>query len=170
MTAPPLSAVEGALRTRDTDILDRALQTTVGYPEVVRACERLSGQNGIAEARRLVAGAADGTAFAAERIFLRLMRDAGITGWEVNKRLATGGNGSAIYPDFLLESAGLLFEIDGMAWHIGPERFQGDRQRQNAIAVLGLRVLRFTWYDLNERPSYVVAQVRAMIGDRNLGL
>jgi very-short-patch-repair endonuclease len=59
-------------------------------------------------------------------------------------------------------SAKLVVEVDGLAFHVTPERFQRDRQRQNRLVAAGWTVLRFTWMDLTERPSYVVASVRRL--------
>lgn len=87
------------------------------------------------------------------------MTQAGITGWVVNTILP----GSTAVPDFLLERARLIVEVDGWAWHHTPERFQRDRSRQNGLILAGWRVLRFTWADLIERPEEVVQVVSAAI-------
>lgn len=131
----------------------------VTLPEVIRACHRMGGRWGSKDAQRLVAAAADGTSFAAERTFARLMDTAGIVGWVVNAPLP----GSSAVPDFRLERARLIVEIDGWAWHHTPGRFQRDRTRQNELVLAGWRVLRFTWTDLTERPDEVVQLVRAAV-------
>ena len=158
VTSPALSAIEGSLRLGHHDVLDRALQKMVSYQEVVRSSRRMARLQGAPAASRLVKAAGDGAAFAAERLFAKLMRDAGITGWVVNKRVEGAG-----VPDFRLAHAALIVEIDGWAWHQRPDRFQRDRTKQNELVCRGHRVLRFTWFDLNERPEYVVAQVLSML-------
>jgi len=58
--------------------------------------------------------------------------------------------------------------VDGRAYH-GPDRFQSDRTRQNALTAAGCTVLRYTWYDLTERPGYVASQIRAMLARLRTG-
>lgn len=58
----------------------------------------------------------------------------------------------------------VAIEVDGWAFHSDPEVFVKDRKRQNAIALLGWQVLRFTWLDLVEYPQRVIAEIAAAIG------
>jgi very-short-patch-repair endonuclease len=51
-------------------------------------------------------------------------------------------------------------EIDGMRAHISPEAFRQDRSKQNRLINAGYRGLRFTWWDLTQRPDRVIPQVR----------
>ena len=57
----------------------------------------------------------------------------------------------------------LAIEIDGWAWHHSPDRFQRDRAKQNQLVGAGWTVLRFTWFDLTNRPDDVIRQVRAAL-------
>ena len=54
-------------------------------------------------------------------------------------------------------------EVDGLAFHSSADDFNNDRVRQNAIALAGRQVLRFTWLDLTEYPDRVIATVRRAI-------
>jgi very-short-patch-repair endonuclease len=65
--------------------------------------------------------------------------------------------------DFGFPQHRLVVEIDGYAYHHDRHRFQRDRQRQNDLAALGWVVLRFTWFDLHERPGELVARIRRHI-------
>jgi very-short-patch-repair endonuclease len=58
----------------------------------------------------------------------------------------------------------VAIEVDGWAFHSDPEAFAIDRKRQNAIALLGWQVLRFTWLDLVEYPQRVLAEIRFATG------
>ena len=58
--------------------------------------------------------------------------------------------------DFCFEDAGLVVEVDGAKWHQDVGR---DRARDNALAVLGWRVLRFAWVEVVHEPAGVLAQV-----------
>jgi very-short-patch-repair endonuclease len=42
--------------------------------------------------------------------------------------------------------------------------FVKDRNRQNNIALLEWKVLRFTWFDLTEYPKRVIAEIKHAIG------
>jgi dephospho-CoA kinase len=60
-----------------------------------------------------------------------------------------------------------VVEVDGRRWHPDPAV---DRERDNRLAELGWRVLRFTWADVVHRPEVVVAAVRAALaaGTQNI--
>lgn len=71
--------------------------------------------------------------------------------------------------DFAYPEQRLLVEADGAAFHGDhagdPRPLHRDRERQNALARLGWRVLRFTWSDVLTRPDLVAATVsRALAG------
>jgi very-short-patch-repair endonuclease len=163
ITGLALTALEAAvtLGPAGQALLDRALQRRVSIAQVRSAHLRNLGRTGSSDAGALLDAASDRAAAASERRFLGLMRQAGIGGWAVNRKVVAGAAGPA---DAVLEEHRLAVEIDGWAWHHQPDRFQRDREKQNALVNQGWRVLRFTWLDLTQRPDRVVAQVRrAMI-------
>lgn len=66
--------------------------------------------------------------------------------------------------DFAYSSHRLIIELDGEAYHMDRQAFRHDRSRQNRLELLGWRVLRYTWWDLTEDESRVVAEIRAALG------
>ena len=60
----------------------------------------------------------------------------------------------------------MAIEVDGFAFHCDTDDFHRDRVRQNAIALAGWQVLRFTWLDLTEYPQRVIAEIRYAISAR----
>jgi very-short-patch-repair endonuclease len=85
---------------------------------------------------------------------------ASLAGWRANQRVAGYG------VDFVFRTAKLAIEVDGFAFHTDAEVFQRDRKKQNAIALAGYQVLRFTWLDLTEYPERVIAEIsRAICGE-----
>ena len=60
----------------------------------------------------------------------------------------------------------VAIEIDGWAFHTDHAAFQKDRRRQNALALNGWQVLRFTWLDVTEHPQRVLADIRAAVSAR----
>lgn len=66
--------------------------------------------------------------------------------------------------DFLWPHAGLIAETDGRRHHATTAAFQRDRTRDQRLLMLGLRVVRFTYADVVERPAYVASTLRALLG------
>jgi very-short-patch-repair endonuclease len=67
--------------------------------------------------------------------------------------------GRIAYIDVAFPEQKVAVEVDGRTAH-GPwsDRFDDDRERQNALVAAGWRVLRFTWTHLQD-PGYVRAQI-----------
>jgi hypothetical protein len=132
LTAAPLTALETAIALRDGSVfLDRALQRHVRFPTVYRAFCRNMGWHGSAAAGRLLMAAADRADSAAERLLVRILRDAGIAGWVL---------GHPVGPwriDLAFPRQKVAVEVDGWAWHVDAERFRADRRKQNALVRAG---------------------------------
>jgi very-short-patch-repair endonuclease len=158
VTAAPLTVIEAAVRIRGgAKIMDSALQRDVQLRQLWRAHLRNKGRYGSPAARILLQAADDGAHSEAERLFVKLLEQAGITGWRTNYPV-----GGYVVDVAFLQSK-LAVEIDGLAFHSESEDFHRDRLRQNDITLLGWQVLRFTWLDLVEYPDRVIATVRAAI-------
>jgi very-short-patch-repair endonuclease len=97
----------------------------------------------------------------AERSLHRLLRAAGITGWQANRAVLLGD--LTFYVDVIFRKRKLAIEIDGRSYHNGAEVFETDRWRQNLLVLDGWCVLRFTWTRINERPEEIIAMVRHAI-------
>jgi very-short-patch-repair endonuclease len=163
VTALALSALFGAvaLGVDGPAVLDRALQSRIGFAEVRAAHYRTLGIRGSARAGQLLRAAADRSAAASERLFIRIMKDACISGWRVNYPWDPADDRTTV--DFAFVRELIAIEIDGWAWHHQPDRFQRDRRKQNDLTSSGWTVLRFTWFDLMTRPEGVVADVRGAL-------
>ena len=154
LTALPLTALETAVALPEgSTFLDRALQRHVRFPTLYRAYCRNMGRHGSSVAGRQLVAAADRADSAAERLLVRLLRQAGITGWVL---------GHPFGPwrvDLAFPERKVAVEVDGWAWHVDPERFRTDRRKQNALVGEGWNPLRFTWHDLDGQPARVVAEI-----------
>lgn len=158
VTELALTVVEAAVRLRGGAMLmDSALQRRTELRDLWRAHLRNKGRHGSPAARRLLQAAADGARSEAERLLVKLLREAGITGWRTNYPI--GG----YKVDVGFPKQKVAIEADGWAFHSDAEVFVGDRQRQNHIALLGWKVLRFTWLDLTQYPQRVIAEIRRAI-------
>lgn len=159
VTAMPLTVIEAAVRRGGgAKLMDAALQRHVDLAQLWRAELRNKGRHGSPAARRLLKAAQAGARSEAERILVKLLKDAGFTGWRTNYPVG----GYRVDVAFVCEKVAI--EADGWAFHTDSEVFQIDRKRQNAIALLGWKVLRFTWLDLTEYPKRVIAEIAAATG------
>jgi very-short-patch-repair endonuclease len=110
-------------------------------------------------ARRLVELAEGGARSEAERRAHRQLTRARVTGWTANLPVDLPGFGRAVL-DIAFPGARIAIEIDGWAFHRDLDRFRHDGLRQNEVVIGGWRVIRVTWYDLQENPGYLVDVVR----------
>jgi very-short-patch-repair endonuclease len=62
--------------------------------------------------------------------------------------------------DCLWREAKVIVELDGRRFHGGAMARDADRRRDNRLFAGGWTVLRFTWWDIQERPDEVVGLVR----------
>ena len=158
VTTLPLTVVEAAVRRGGgPQLTDQALQRRIHLPALWTVHLRNKGRHGSPAARRLLQAADDGARSEAERRMIGLLTSAGITGWKANQRIA------GYEVDVLFREAGVAIEIDGFAFHSDAETFQRDRNKQNAIALAGYQILRFTWLDLVEYPQRVITDVNRAI-------
>jgi len=158
LTALPLTVLETAVVLPAGSVfLDRALQQHVRFPVLYRAYCRNLGRHGSSAATRLLVAAADRADSAAERLLVRILQNAGITGWVL---------GHPFGPwriDLAFPREKVAVEVDGWAWHVDAARFRNDRRKQNALVRAGWDPLRFTWHDLDGQPGGVVAEVQATL-------
>ena len=144
-------------------LLDRSLQQ--GWITVDDLARRISSRGrrrGTPQLRSLLDGVVGGERSAAERVLTGLLREGGVTGWTANVEIRDG-TGLIGVADVAFPEARLVVEVDGLAYHVTPDRFQHDRHRQNRLIAAGWTVLRFTWRDLTQRPGYVVGTIGRLV-------
>jgi very-short-patch-repair endonuclease len=93
-----------------------------------------------------------------ERDFLSLCRRHRFPQPEVNARLGR------YEVDFLWRDRGLVVEADGFRYHGDRASFEADRARDAHLQSQGYRVLRFTWWQLQDSRADVVAVLRGFLG------
>jgi very-short-patch-repair endonuclease/predicted transcriptional regulator of viral defense system len=69
--------------------------------------------------------------------------------------------------DFWFESARLVVELDGQAYHRSWRSQLDDRRRDRDLAARGIQVIRITWDDLTREPGKTVAAVAAALALRD---
>ena len=148
------------------DVLDRLLVLGhITLPELTEAVYR-SKRNGAAQARHLVATAADRAASTAERLAQRLFQDAGLLAFVANYPVRCGRQVWKI--DIAFVAAKVAVEINGWAIHRLPDRGRADYAKSADLQAAGWLVLTFTWNDLIERPHAVIERGRAALQGREL--
>lgn len=69
-------------------------------------------------------------------------------------------NGREVYRiDFAYPDHMLAIEADGWAYHSDRVAWSADQVRANVLTVRGWRVLRFTLYDVTQRPAWVIDSI-----------
>ncbi|QDP96337.1 DUF559 domain-containing protein [Microlunatus elymi] len=161
ITGPALTAVDLCAELGGEPI-DRVLRSRQARLADLRgALECTAHRSGNRDRRRVLVESRAEPWSAAERKGHRLLFEAGIGGWFANFEVAVGGK--TYYLDIAFPHLKLAVEIDGRFHEDDPDQFQSDRERQNAVQLAGWFVLRFTWYDLVDRPKVVIAQIRAAL-------
>lgn len=141
-----------------TVVADSALRAgDVTVAELRAAARRLPGRRGAARARRVLEGCDPECGSVLESVQRVRMVLAGLDGFATQVVLRRW---PVLRVDFCFEDARLVVEVDGARWHQEPQR---DRSRDNALAALGWRVLRFTWREVVHDGAGVVAAVRAAL-------
>jgi len=79
---------------------------------------------------------------------------------EVNEKVGT------YTVDLLWRRERLVVELDSRAWHLTPDAFEDDRRRDATLTVAGYEVLRFTWTQVNEEPTWVTDTIAAVLRAR----
>jgi hypothetical protein len=68
-------------------------------------------------------------------------------------------DGRTYYVDFAWPEQRLFVECDSMLAHSTPEQLQSDLRRQNDLLGLGWSLLRFSHWDIVDRPDTVLAAI-----------
>lgn len=147
-------------------LMDRVLQRgMVALDALQETHERTRGRYGAVLCATLLALAAGGARSEAERMAHRVLREAGIVGWQADVRVVLPRHGPAVLDLAFLEHR-VLVEIDGWAYHRDLRAFLHDTARQNALVLAGWVVIRTNWHELKEHPDTFVLTVREALLER----
>jgi hypothetical protein len=94
-----------------------------------------------------------------ETLMLDLLDAHGLPRPEVNARL----NDLRVEPDLLWRDERFVVELDSRTYHSGPDVFESDRAKTVILQTAGYEVRRFTRAQVEERPEWVIANVRAAL-------
>ena len=124
------------------------------------------GRRGVGPAKSLLRNLRlepDKTESWAEDIYLRISREAGFPEPVQQLEVRTSDGWFVCRCDFGYPEVMLAIFIDGFSYHGDGQAFQTDRVQGNELNLMGWRYLRFTYWDLVNRPYYVVQQVRSVL-------
>lgn len=99
----------------------------------------------------------DGTRSELEARFLAICRRHRLPSPETNVRVGP------FVVDFLWRRQRLIVELDGWESHGIRSAFEADRERDTELALLGFKVLRFTWRKVRHDPAGVTAGLRELL-------
>lgn len=95
-----------------------------------------------------------------ESLLRVLLAEAGLVPERTQHVLVDPVTGLGQRVDLAWPSARLVVEVDGRRWHDPADARDRDRRRDNTCALLGWRVLRYTWADVVHDGPRVVREVR----------
>lgn len=95
-----------------------------------------------------------------EERFLAFFDEYGLPRPETNQTVA------GLEVDCLWRDAGLIVELDGLAYHSTKDAFERDRERDRVLQANGWRVIRITWRQLHLHPAAVRRDLEAVLTER----
>ncbi len=165
----PLAVLRAAVQLeklqpgRGIALIDRSKQRRwVGQYDLERAFGRNKGTWGTPSMRRLLDRTGDRAHSELERMAVALLRAAGLTGFVVNF-CTTLRSGRRVEFDIAFKDRRVAIELDGHAYHAGPDEHRADVRRANEIMADGWTVRRFTYHDLLADPDGFIATVRKVL-------
>lgn len=162
ITAPALTVLDLVAGTGRGEAIDQALRVrAVTLATLYETLAALPHRRGNRVRTEMLLDSRDEPWSEAERRTHRLLRTAGITGWETNVSVCP--DRSRFYVDILFERLKVVVEIDGYEFHSDREVFETDRVRQNALVLDGWLVLRYTWWMIIDEPERVIAEIRTAL-------
>jgi predicted transcriptional regulator of viral defense system len=141
------------------------LVTTGQVDELVRRVAR-KGRTGVGTIRPLLEERMrwqSQTESALEDRFRALVDRAGLPTPASQYELTGHDDGFIGRYDFAYIECKALVELDSERFHMDPEAFQRDREKQTRAQLLGWTVYRFTWRDLTDRPEMVLDVLASML-------
>lgn len=136
-------------------VADSALRSgTVTLDRAGAAAVRLPGQRDVTQVRRVLDLCDVRSGSVLESVLRVRLVLAGIDGFTTQAVLSESPE---LRVDFCFPAHRLVVEVDGARWHEDP---LVDRARDNTLACLGWRVLRFTWRQVVHEPEQTVALIR----------
>jgi predicted transcriptional regulator of viral defense system len=152
----------------------RELERAIDRAEILRVLDmrpiddvlqRANGRRGAAALRAVLSEMQLGATISRgelEELFLQICRTVGRPPDGVNVWIPYP-NGGGAEADFLWRKERLIIEVDGRDVHTTHHAFEHDRRRDQCLTLLGWRVIRFTWRQVEHEPAVVAATLQALL-------
>lgn len=142
-------------------VCDSALRAgAVTVDQVREACGPRRGTVGGRRLAKVLAYCDPASGSVLESVQRMLMILAGLTGFSTQHIVRDRDGRFLMRVDFAFEAERVIVEVDGFRWH--PDGHL-DRRRDNVLAGLGWRVLRFSWAEVIHEPQRVLADIAAAL-------
>jgi very-short-patch-repair endonuclease len=133
----------------------------VGVPELWQQIERNPGKPGVPRLAKLIEKRVPRRPKRElERRLLKLIRASDLPEPEVNVWLEGAER------DLAWRDQRLVVEADSYTFHSDPRTWARDIGKTNDLQLRGYVILRFTWFDVTERPQWVLAEIRRALALR----
>ena len=151
------------------DLVDTVLRDgRLRLGDLVSAYRRASehGRNGCGPMRRLLETRIDSDPVPLSiwsRDVVRLLSAHGVEAPMMEYPVRTSDGRIVAQVDLAYPQYRIAIELDGVRWHLDRTAFQRDRERANALALHGWKLLSFTWEHFEEHPEQLVRDIRDLI-------
>lgn len=155
-------------------VTTRSLERAIDRAEILRVLdmrpiddvlERATGRRGAATLQAVLSAMqfqSTTTRSELEELFLAICRAIARPPDAVNVWIPYPDGGGA-EADFVWRDQRLIVEVDGRDVHTTHHAFEHDRRRDQRLTLLGWRVVRFTWRQVEQEPQAVAATLRALL-------
>jgi hypothetical protein len=117
--------------------------------------------------RQAIAEMSDGARSAPEAELLAAMkRCRGLPPYELNVDVHDAAGRWLAKPDVVFRAHRVIVEVDGMRWHLSPERWTADVERHTRLEAAGWTVLRYPAARVFADAHGVVDEIAAVLADR----
>jgi len=163
LTSPPRTILDLSLSLNEEDlerlVAEASYRKLASEKELKAQVEGSQGKKGVATLRRVLdlSGGPRRTRSPAEREMLKLLRQAGMTGFETNARI----HGYEV--DLLWRDARLAVEIDGWDAHSGRVAFERDRLKVAHLGANGVTVIPITGRQIRDDPMGAVHRLERAV-------
>ncbi|MFT3855366.1 MAG: hypothetical protein QM733_21935 [Ilumatobacteraceae bacterium] len=156
------SPLFGFSRAETENAIDSAVRLRLVSEQRLRTKVIARHRRGINHGRTLLDALVDaGGHSRLERWTLEIVRTAGLPRPLLQKVYR---DGTRIVARVDFQFGDLVVEVCGHGTHSSRRQLQSDEQRRTELTRRGLRVVVFTYADVRDRPAWVVAQLRALVG------
>ncbi len=154
-------AVEAAARDAGERIFNLLREAPTAVDALLFTLTGFRGKSGNRQRNRVVAACERKPYSFAEYRLHQTLLEHGLDGWSANHRFQIAGR--LFVADLYFPDARLIVEFDSWEFHSSREAFERDREKQLALATIGLTTIRITWKMLTENPTALIEMLNSAI-------